>query len=569
MAVMSFNNTGSSVKSALNYFESDRDHTNKERINKPCLISGDKERMLDAENLAKSTGRKCTHTSLTISFRDNELNEFILKNEDGSQQGRKNKDGKFIPEYDNEKLKTYLEENVIKDFRDTFFNGLNHDENYLDYFNIHTDKGNVELNCAFLKMELTTGRQFNPFPPGQLSLDLRDNFVDILNDKLGFERVIRDPFAIKHNDLEMKDIRNPSPTAQYQKEIVKPKKNEIQRYVSKLVLDGELNNRQELIQYLQKNGEVKFLDKENDPVNQKTGKHSYDYISFVPTGFDKAIRLEGELFKKDANFEDLRIEHKNNEKIKNDPLLSTSLTNDERKDKVEKLEKHKSISKQNNEKLKSKGTKSIKKNKSRKYVPKSKKKLTKKDDKKNDKKSSPNSNDQQQPQPKKDGPAQSPAQTVEDNIKMCKEVSIDKAKDDLSDLKAKNKDDLKNKPTDPKINFNSNNSNDDKPSIKIPSHSGNGASAGIEKAIAGLDKQILSINNSILGLQLRIGSLNMMKASDIKIKFELMGKIAELQSQILQKQAEKESKASELIQAKTDELNKGNNFTPSTPKPKF
>ena len=572
MALMSFNNTGSSVKSAIDYFESDLDHTATERTNKPFFISGDKERMLEAEELAKSTGRKCTHTSLTISFRDNELSQFILKDENGKQKGTRNNDGKFIPEYDNKKLKIFLEENVIRDFRDTFFNGLKPDENYLDYFNMHTDKGNVEVNCAFLKMEMTTGRQFNPFPPGQLSLDLRDAFVDILNDKLGFDRVIRDPFSIKHNDLEMKEINSPSSTAKYQKEVVKPKKYDIQRYISKLVLDGKLNNRKELIEYLQERGKVKFLDKENDPPSEKTGKHSYDYISFIPDGFDKAIRLEGKLFKKDADFNELRTEHKNNETIKKDPLLSNSLSNYERKERVEKIEKHKSISKDNNEKLKTKGIKSVKKNKTRKYLPKSKKKLDKKDDKKNNKNSNSNSNNQQQQQPKKEGPAQGPASTVEDNNQMSKDVSTDKSKADLKELKSENKSNENKKPTDPKIySSKSSNSNDDQqsPSLKTTSNSSNGAVQSLEEAIVGFDKEILSINNSILFLQLRIGSLNMRKESDIKLKFELDGKITALKTRIAELEAKKEINADALAQAKQDELNKNNNLKLSTPKIKF
>ena len=557
---MTFHKTGSSVKSALNYLESNKDHTNTERINKPSFISGDRNRIEDAENLAKSTGRKCTHSSLTISFRDNELNEFILKNDDGSQQGSYNEKGIFIPKYDEEKLKSFLEKNVISDFRETFFNGLKPDENFLDYFNIHTDKGNVELNCVFLKMELTTGRQFNPFPPGQLSLDLRDSYVDLLNDKFGFDRVLRNPFAISHNDLELKDIKNPSDVATFQKNIVKPKKDEIQKYLSKLVIDGGINNRQDLIKYLQKHGTVNNLDKEDN-------KNIYNNISFTPDGFDKAIRLQGEMFKKDADFNSLRSEYKNNIAIKKDDLLISQLSDKERSEKTKKLNTHKSISKDRNEKLKSKNVKSIKKHKTRKYTPKSKKKLLKKDDKNNDKKSnSKNENNQQQP--KIDNPEQGAAQTVEANNQMSKEVSTDKAKEDLSDIKHQNKNDESKKPTDPKISSSSksSSSNDDKPSLPSSNSSGGSAVQSLEKEIASFDKQILSLNNSMISIQLKIGSLNMMKESDIRLKFELQGKIAELQIKINEEVAKREIKASALAQAKQDELNKNNKYTPAKPK---
>ena len=537
---MTFHKTGSSVKSALNYLESNKDHTNTERINKPSFISGDRNRIEDAENLAKSTGRKCTHSSLTISFRDNELNEFILKNDDGSRQGSYNERGKFIPKYDEEKLKSFLEKNVISDFRETFFNGLKPDENFLDYFNIHTDKGNVELNCVFLKMELTTGRQFNPFPPGQLSLDLRSSYVDLLNDKLGFDRVLRNPFAISHNDLELKDIKNPSDVATFQKNIVKPKKDEIQKFLSKLVIDGDINNRQDLIKYLQKHGTVNNLDKEDN-------KNIYNNISFTPDGFDKAIRLEGEMFKKDADFNVLRSEHKNNIAIKKDDLLICHLSDKERSDKTKKLDNHKLISKDRNEKLKSKNIKSVKKHKTRKYTPKSKKKLLKKDDKKNDKKSS-SKNENNQQQPKKDNPVQGATQTVEANNQMSKEVSTDKAKEDLSVIKHQIKNDESKKPTDPKISSSKNNSSENnEPSFKSPEIKGKGSSSSIQSKITGLTSQLDSLDTLIDSLEATARTTN--KSSVI---IECRKKIAELQQKKLALQTEINQASEALAQAKID-----------------
>ena len=198
--------------------------------------------------------------------------------------------------------------------------------------------------------------------------------------------------------------------------------------------------------------------------------------------------------------------------------------------------------------------------------------MDKKDDKKNNKNSNSNSNNQQQQQPKKEGPAQGPASTVEDNNQMSKDVSTDKSKADLKELKSENKSNENKKPTDPKIySSKSSNSNDDQqsPSLKTTSNSSNGAVQSLEEAIVGFDKEILSINNSILFLQLRIGSLNMRKESDIKLKFELDGKITALKTRIAELEAKKEINADALAQAKQDELNKNNNLKLSTPKIKF
>jgi hypothetical protein len=251
MAVMSFNKSSKSIMSAVNYFESDKDHTNTIRKFKPIPMFGDRDRIEKLEKLAKESGIENTHTSLTISFRDNEFSEF--KNPDGS--------------YNQEKLIPAMKE-IIKDFRETWFPGMKNDENFADFWNVHTDKGNIELNCAFLKMELTTGKAFNPFPPGELNKDMRDCYVDLLNDKFGFDRVVRNPFSISHNDMELKDIQNPSETAKRFKEVVKPKKNEIQKFITSQILDHKINSREELIETLQQHGEVKFLDKEEEALNQ-------------------------------------------------------------------------------------------------------------------------------------------------------------------------------------------------------------------------------------------------------------------------------------------------------------
>ena len=51
--------------------------------------------------------------------------------------------------------------------------------------------------------------------------------------------------------MELKDIQNPSETAKRFKEVVKPKKNEIQKFLTSQILDQKINSREELIDTLQ------------------------------------------------------------------------------------------------------------------------------------------------------------------------------------------------------------------------------------------------------------------------------------------------------------------------------
>ena len=504
MAIMSFNKSSKSIMSAINYFESDTDHTNTVRKFKPMAIFGDKNSIEKIENLARESGIENTHSSLTISFRENEFSE--LKNPDGS--------------YNEEKLVIAMKE-IVEDFRKTWFPGLKNPENFSDFWNVHTDKGNVELNCAFTKMEISTGKAFNPFPPGPLNQDMRDCYVDLLNDKLGFDRVIRNPFSLAHNDLELKDIQNPSETAKRQKNFVKPKKDKIQNFLTSQVLDKKIKSREELIRVLQKNGEVKFLDKENE-------KDKYNYISFIPTGSKKAMKLMGPMFKKDANFDELRNEHRTNQAIEKDDSLK-QLSNEERESKQEKLSKHIDIQKKCNEKLKSSGIKKIMKNGTRKYLPKSKKLAVKINTSSNEKIA----------QPKQ-------AERKNDNVK-----NID-TKSDIKKLTENktNTEEKKSTQSSNQIRIKSITQNKEESSKSSKASISSFSAVAFNSSSALITVQINSILFSKLNLEMQMSQLNHFKESDIKKIFELKQKIAELQQQIETLKAKQEQSAESALIAK-------------------
>lgn len=70
--VIGFNKSLKSIMSAINYFESDTNHKTVRKF-KPISIFGDRDSIEKTEKLAKESGIENTHTSLTISFRDNEI----------------------------------------------------------------------------------------------------------------------------------------------------------------------------------------------------------------------------------------------------------------------------------------------------------------------------------------------------------------------------------------------------------------------------------------------------------------------------------------------------------------
>ena len=509
MAIMSFNKSSKSIMSAINYFESDTDHTNTVRKFKPIAIFSDKNNIEKIENLARESGIENTHTSLTISFRDSEFSE--LKNPNGS--------------YNEEKLVVAMKE-IVKDFRETWFPGLKNPDNFSDFWNIHTDKGNIELNCAFVKMEISTGKSFNPFPPGELNQDMRDNYVDLLNDKLGFDRVIRNPFAISHNELELKDIQNPSETVKRLQNFVKPKKDKIQSFLTAQVLDNKINSREQLIKVLQKNGEVKFLDKENE-------KDKYNYISFIPTGSKKAMKLSGPMFKKNANFDELRNEHRNNQYTEKDDSLK-HLSNEEREAKQGKLSKHIDIQKNCNEKLKNSGIKKIKKNSTRKYLPKSKKIATKKATSSNEKVAQKN----QSTERKNDN-----AKAV-DATKEIKKVTENKARTE----------EKKSSQSSSQIRIKSITKNKEESSKSSKASISSFSAVAFNSSSALITVQINSILFSKLNLEMQMSQLNHFKVSDIKKIFEIKQKIAELQQQIETLKAKQEQSAESALIANANKF---------------
>jgi hypothetical protein len=317
------------------------------------------------------------------------------------------------------------------------------------------------------------------------------------------------------------------------KRLLNQKKIEVQKFLTSQILDNKINSRKELIEALQQHGEVKFLDMENLPPDPKTGKYSYDYISFIPEGSDRAMRLDGPMFKKNADFNELRIEHKTNQDMEKDDSLK-QLSDKERTSKQDKLNKHKEIQKGFNEKLKTSGVKNVKKNAGRKYLPKIKqsKKLG------NIKNISSVKN-----QPQKQSVQKSEtALTVEDrqlqdpNVSgSIKDAMIagEKAENEANKNEmAQEKKDQKvaKKPSDPIIIKNSDSKeskkSDSKPSISSFSQVATSSNASL------FTVQINQVLFSKLSLELQIGSLSIFKESDIKKIFELKQKIAELDQQI-------------------------------------
>lgn len=166
---------------------------------------------------------------------------------------------------------------VIKEFRKTLMPGLDEDKVPVLWV-MHRDKekGNVELHFLVPKQEATTGKAYNIAPPGPASQKLFEDFQKIQNDKLGFKQVV--PSLLK---------------AQFDTFEKGTRKEKISSYLVEKVKASEIHNRADLLRHLQHN------------LKWKVSRIGDDYISVIPTGKTKPIRLKGPAFTAKADYRDM------------------------------------------------------------------------------------------------------------------------------------------------------------------------------------------------------------------------------------------------------------------------
>lgn len=201
---------------------------------------------------------------------------------------------------DNEKPTAIQIQEIIKDFRKIFLPGL--DENRAPVlWVLHRDKGNVELHWLTAKQDAKTQKSLNIAPPGKASQKLFEDFQKIQNDKLGFKQVV--PSLLK---------------AQFDTFEKGTRKEKISAYLVSKVKNNEIQNRSDLLRHLQHD------------LKWKVSRIGDDYISVIPTGKDKPVRLKGPAFTSKADYRELLKQSSNQPtKLNPDQLLKvqTSLNN--------------------------------------------------------------------------------------------------------------------------------------------------------------------------------------------------------------------------------------------------
>lgn len=236
-----------SATGAVNYVLSDKDHTGKLRDEKPKILRGSVEVTKQLDELTKNYSSQSAHG--VISFRKGET------------------------------LTDKQKEKLLDDFEKTFLGNMRNRVNCL--FVEHTDKDKrLEIHFIINKVDLgaVKKRAYNPFPPGYIPL--KEAFVSLKNDEFGFEQITFDrPLKNSFSSEEVKALKSDNHRFK-----TLNKKADIDSHLQKLVKDGKIKNRKELISYLESNG-YKLSRKDNP-----------NYLSIEVDG-GRNIRLKDGIYK--------------------------------------------------------------------------------------------------------------------------------------------------------------------------------------------------------------------------------------------------------------------------------
>lgn len=272
-----FDSGTSNGQSPINYLMGDRDHTGKIRSVKPEVISGDPSTTVDLINMVQ---RKYKYTSGVLAFK---------ADENPTEKEQKE---------------------IINAFRKSFMPGLDTD-NFNDLWVAHRDKGKLELHFIVVREELKTGKDLNISPPGKRKTEHFNSFVRVVNQRMGWDQVSCDPLKVALTAFDLKVHNKEAKTS-------KVIKNYLSEKLHRNILDGKVQDRAQLIDYL----------KQHKIEITRIGK---DYLSIKMHNDQRARRLKGPMFEEGANYDDLIKQHHASK-------IPTKLTDVEYKEVKDKLQ---------------------------------------------------------------------------------------------------------------------------------------------------------------------------------------------------------------------------------------
>ena len=135
----------------------------------------------------------------------------------------------------------------------------------------HTDKGRLELNFVIPKVDLVSGRAFNPYYH-KIDAKRKDLWTDLVN--------LENQFSDPKDPMKARRVQDPLAKTGIFKDVEK-----LDIFMHELVADGVINSRDQLIEVLKNSG-------------VEVTRQGEDYISVKLENQKKAIRLKGGIYER-------------------------------------------------------------------------------------------------------------------------------------------------------------------------------------------------------------------------------------------------------------------------------
>ena len=187
---------------------------------------------------------------------------------------------------DTKKLTPEIERDIMDRFEETAFAGLDRDR-YNITFVKHTEKdGSAHIHFVTPRVDLQTQKSLNIRPPGKQSEFKYDRFRDYVNLSFNMDdpdKARRGP--VERTRLEQKIYKHLVPGAMSGKHFAEALTDQVRDMVDA----GEIKNYKDVEKHL------RYLEKEGVFKITRQGKN---FISVIPEGKQKAVRLRATFFKK-------------------------------------------------------------------------------------------------------------------------------------------------------------------------------------------------------------------------------------------------------------------------------
>ncbi|MWJ29500.1 hypothetical protein GPM19_15065 [Halomonas sp. ZH2S] len=251
------------AKGATGYLLGNKDHKGQERAFKPVLLDGSPDAFEHIVGYGNQAGK---YTSGGLYFE--ESREDLIK------------------KFGSEKAVEEKLQEIMDGFEETLFPGLDKDQ-YCGVWILHEDKSNIELNFLFAKEEIRSGKSLTPYYH-KADLTRVNTWKDIVN----FENGFSDPNSPDKKRAFIPEFFNEYKPIDFNSEEAKRRdfKKELTEEIEVMALNGKLSDRNELIDYLEKEKSL------------EVSRQTKTAISVINPLTNKPARLKGALFEEKADY---------------------------------------------------------------------------------------------------------------------------------------------------------------------------------------------------------------------------------------------------------------------------